>query len=258
MNTNFTPIIIFLIFLTCCFTGCGSEEKEDEASSSAPGGSSDDDTGNFDEYDDDDSVDNDVDDDATAPDDDSVNDDDDTPGPLECMLEEGFEGAIFPPTGWSVERTSPIVYFQWQRARYTAYEGYYSAAVISYVLIADELLYTNQVDLSNYSTLSVTFWNFGSYDVYYGIFDPPELSLEVSDDIQNWAPVWTFADSDWVDMEVYIGDPSDLFKEVTVNLDEYAGGEIYLGWRFKSAWSANLVGYLWGVDQIKVCGHLKE
>lgn len=256
MKTNTFIILLFMVFLLCFLTGC--EPVDDSEKDEDSGDVDDDEPEGFGDYEDDDSTDDDVDDDVTNPDDDSANDDDQTPGPLECMIEEGFEGATFPPAGWMVERTNPFSYFQWRQSYYTAYSGKYSAMVLAYFLGSDELLITNYVDLSNYSTLSVTFWNFGAYKVYSGNFDPPELSIEVSDDIKNWVPVWSFSDSDWVDMNIFTGDLHDLYTEVTINLDDYMEESIYVGWRFKHPLRANLVTYYWTVDDIKICGNLKE
>lgn len=247
-------IFVLSMLTIIIYTSCAIESNTDNEEDSV---SSDEDTGNFDEYDAD-SADDDVDDDATAPDDDFVDDDDDTPGPLECMLEEGFEGGTFPPTGWMVKSTNPFFYFQWRQHYYAAYNGKSSAVVLSYVFGSDELLLTNMIDLSDYSDLSVTFWNFGAYTLFTGYFYPPELSVEVSHDINTWTPVWTFVDSDWTDMDVYTGDPYDLYKEVTVNLDEYAGENLYLGWRFRNLLFPNPAAYYWMVDDIIICGNLKE
>lgn len=141
------------------------------------------------------------------------------------ILHEGFDTG-FPPEGWSVETThegvTPSGYsYTWQPDMYYFHDGIFSAFVYGAMdgEPQDELIVSPAIDLSGYSSASVTFWTYG-YDWEDGLTD---LTFEVRSG--------TTPDSTWVVLWYY---PNIVYtwESQTVDLSEYVGQTIHIGWRY--------------------------
>ena len=240
-----------------------SEEGEDSGNGGDDGGGNDDDVGtDDDDAVDDDAVDDDTVDDDTEDDDDNddTDDDDDDDYERTSLLSEDFEGATFPPEGWDVKFTNPggDVY-NWYHYNNSAwsYEGDYCA--ITYILGAaetasNELLYTKDVELSGYDSYEVTFWNLGLFWYELGSYEPPELSLEISYDATNWSKIWSINQNDWTKIEDYYYNWDEAFWQERINLDNYSGDTIKIGWRNKFTPDGQTNAFAWSIDKIDVWG----
>ena len=243
-------ILIFVSTLTLTFIACIPEINITDNDSD--GSNNDDPPFNDDDGTDDDDDDGDDDDDD---DDNGDDDDDDDDNVYENLLFESFESETFPPEGWEVKNTNPAPILNWTRDSYCHYEGAYSARVYSYIALANELLYSKNVELVGYDSYEVTFWNFGAYSIYGGDFDPSILSLEVSYDGANWTKIWNFNSNDWIDLSLYSGGWDEIaYHEERINLDAYSGDTIRLGWRQKYSYNGSLSVFLWTTDDINVWG----
>ena len=92
----------------------------------------------------------------------------------------------------------------------------------------DELLFTPEIDLTGYNSASLGFWNAGF--ATFKSTNGTTVTLEVSTDAYKatWTPIWTYPDAEWTDELTW-------YKK-TIDLSEYDGQKIYLGWRY--AWDA--------------------
>lgn len=146
----------------------------------------------------------------------------------DLILEEGMESG-FPPDGWSVETThegtTPSGYsYTWQADMYYSHNGLFSAMVYGSMdgQPQDELLLSPAIDLSGYSSASITFWTYG-YDWGDSMTD---LTFEIAEDNSTglvWNTLWSY--------------PMFLttWEMQTVDLSAYAGLIIRLGWRLTFA-----------------------
>ena len=257
MARIFTFLFALMIVLLF-FWGCETTDKDEGPSSDSGGSGNDDSTGDFGQWDNDDDNDDSGVDDDSHDDDDSGTEDDDDDNVTDCQLTEGFEAPVFPPSGWTVDETNPIGQLQWYRWQYIPYSGNYSAYIYSFeylwIFDSDELLYTSQIDLSNYVSSEVTFWNFAVYGFYYGSFTPPTLTVEVSYDAISWTPIWNYALPNWADLNDYYNNWDVLYQQETLDLTDFLGESIYLGWRLFLSPSGDQGLYVWFLDDIKVCG----
>ena len=245
-------LVIAVISLSACETA-----DEDKTPSSDSGGSGNDDsTGDFGQWDNDDDDNNDsgADDDSHG-DDDSWTDDDDN---AECFFVQDFESKTYPPVGWTVINTNSYYEFNWTHTNYIKHSGNYATLVYAYAApstaTSDELLYTGQIDLSDYSKAELTFWNFAGYGIFSGSFNPPALTVEVSYDAVNWTQLWNYPSSDWSDMLYYYGSWETLYQLDTIDLSAYSGELIWLGWRLNYVPPGDYTAYVWNMDDIMVCG----
>ena len=229
-------ILVFVSTLTLSFIACIPEINITDNDSD---GSNNDDPPFNDDDDDDD--------------DDDDNDDDDDPV-YESMLSESFEGGTFPPEGWEVVNKNPVYFLNWQRSDDRHYDGSYSAYVYSYFALGNELLYTKEVELIGYDSYEVTFWNFGAYNIFQGEFNPAVLSLEVSYDALNWTKIWNYNPSDWNDIASFYGDMNEFYQQERIDLGDYIGDTIRLGWRHKYTYDGSYAAYYWTIDDIKIWG----
>ena len=231
-------VLTHILFLFACVPeiDLGDEETDED---------------NFDEasQDDDDNDDN----------DDNDNDDDnnDNDSANDCLLSEGFEGDSFPPIGWKIEKTNPLPLLNWHRDYNYSYNGIYCAIASSYLALGDEFLYTKEIELTGYDSYEVTFWNFGIY-LTYGAFDPANLTLEVSYDASNWTQIWSYDYSDWNNATFnWANDYEKYYQKEIINLNDYRGENIMLGWRHKYAFGGSFNLNMWSIDDIEVRG-IKE
>ncbi len=156
----------------------------------------------------------------------------------DTILEEDFEAAV-PPTGWSVDGTETAPY-TWHQLY--AYYRVYSAGIYGSAAASDEMLYTTQIDLTGYDSAEVTFYNMGYTAGYaYGT----NVTLEVSTDVAKatWTPVWTFpGEAGW----------GVFFEGANVDLSDYTGQSIWLGWRHTYDGTSGPSGHYHLVDDVKV------
>lgn len=145
------------------------------------------------------------------------------------LINEGFEEGV-PPAGWTVIDNFGWSLGNWDMNYNYVRSGNYSAGVYGadkddpfYSLPQDELLYTGAIDLSMYTSAEITFWDL-SWNTDDDVIKYNTITtLEVSSDVEKatWTPIWTFPDS---------GMDHCVWYEEIVDLSDYAGQTIWLGW----------------------------
>ena len=164
------------------------------------------------------------------------------------LLNETFDSGLFPPTGWTIESTNLYEYI-WQQNEYASgYADGYSAEVLGapqYYAPQDELLYTHSLDLTNYSSATITFWN-SSYNVAGNLLNNAQMKLIVSTDGSIWEPLWDWPDPGMTEMFTWYPKSIDLFP--------YLGETIYIGWQyaFDILDPPIIFGDCWFVDDVVV------
>ncbi len=160
------------------------------------------------------------------------------------ILNEGFEGGVVPPTGWTLTQgPTPETW----TIDDDPYSGTYNAVCLyddTYAGTQHEMLKTPALDLSTASSATLTFYFMMSK--YWGIFPNDNYDIQVAISTDNGAnfgaPIWTETDTDtssWVSWD-WVG--------ASVNLNSYMGNNqvviafIYHGYDGAQA----------GLDEIKV------
>ena len=175
------------------------------------------------------------------------------------LLNEGFDQAgNFPPTGWDVQTTNTGVSYggkplTWAQASGTTdpHSPPYSAKVYGAMFYEgeqDEFLITPQLDLSGYTSAAVTFWSagFGIDSVDTGT----TITLSISTDAAktDWITIWTYPEPEWT--------TGYEWHEKELDLSEYTGETIWLGWRY----TYDAVSYDWAynyyLDDVTITGAL--
>ncbi len=105
---------------------------------------------------------------------------------------EGFEGATFPPTGWTKSGVDPTPSYQWKQAT-ESYSGSHCAAVNwdENVVSQDEWLISPSINLKLYNAPLLSFWWSMSY--YWGVTDNDykvKVKLSANGGV-TWKLVWT-------------------------------------------------------------------
>ena len=246
------PLTLLVVFIG--FSAC--DTADEKSSSDADDSTDDDSTGDFGNWDDDD--DDETADDDSQGDDDSGTEDDDDDNVTNCQLTEGFEVPVFPPSGWTVVNTNPFNFLHWNHRNINYYSGNYCAYIYAveyyWIFSSNELLYTEQIDLTDYIASQVTFWNFAGYIYNDGVVLPPDLTLEISYDRISWSPIWSYVLTDWYDLQNYPGDIVTLYLHEMIDLNDYLGENIFIGWRLSLTPSGDQGLFIWHLDDIEVCG----
>src|SRR5690606_39166526 len=108
------------------------------------------------------------------------------------LLQEGFEGTTFPPSGWTIDQSNPNQ--SWKQIAGVGGWGTGKAAAVEYdpaLILQDEWLITPAIDLSSVSdaVLSLAI----GYSYYWGV-DPNDnydVYVKVSvDDGATWTKIW--------------------------------------------------------------------
>ncbi|PLW99387.1 MAG: hypothetical protein C0593_03285 [Marinilabiliales bacterium] len=170
---------------------------------------------------------------------------------LKPLFEEGFEGEVFPPAGWTVTG-EPLTWLTWNDYGMVYYtdsdnvewevyppEGERQAAVEWDFQnnVQDEWLITPEISITENADLSFkTFARLYSYD-----YD--EYFVSVSTDGFTWNTVWSAAD--------YPVGVSNYDEDYVVSLNEYVGEDIRVAWRAYNSQGTNL-WYSWFVDDVKI------
>jgi hypothetical protein len=144
------------------------------------------------------------------------------------FLDEGFEGT-FPPSGWSEVETAPAPY-NWAKDTLVPHSGAYEARIQwTAAYTQDEELIAGPIDLSSASPtdLYFLFWISGSP------FWSSNANTEVfiSSDGSTWTLVWD-ALSDLTGTFVW--------TEVAVDVGAYAGGDLYLRFKYSGTDGADV------------------
>jgi len=170
---------------------------------------------------------------------------------IKPLFEEGFEGEVFPPAGWTVTG-EPLTWLTWNDYGMVYYtdsdnvewevyppEGERQAAVEWDFQnnVQDEWLITPEISITENADLSFkTFARLYSYD-----YD--EYFVSVSTDGFTWNTVWSAAD--------YPVGVSNYDEDYVVSLNEYVGEDIRVAWRAYNSQGTNL-WYSWFVDDVKI------
>ncbi len=170
---------------------------------------------------------------------------------IQPILEEGFEGEVFPPANWTVTGM-PLTWLQWDdyglvyytdsdEVEYLVYppEGNRQAAVEWDFQgnVQDEWLISPIVNIEQDEVLTFkTFARLYSYD-----YD--EYMVNISTNGFTWNTVWSAAD--------YPPGVTDYNEDISISLTDYVGSDIRIAWRAYNAMGSNL-WYSWFVDDVKI------
>ena len=170
---------------------------------------------------------------------------------IQPLLEEGFEGETFPPAQWSVTG-EPLTWLTWDDYGLVNYidsdnvewevyppEGERQAAVEWDFQnnVQDEWLITPAISITENAVLTFkTFARLVSVD-----YD--EYRVKVSTNGFTWNTIWSAND--------YPAGVTDYSENITLNLSEYIGEEVYIAWQAYNTMGTN-VWYSWFIDDVKV------
>lgn len=170
---------------------------------------------------------------------------------VQPIFEEGFEGEVFPPEGWTVTG-QPLTWFIWRDYGFVNYidsdnvewevtppQGERQAAVEWDFQgnVQNEWMISPLISITENAVLTFkTFVRLYSYD-----YD--EYLVNVSLDGFTWEPVWSAAD--------YEPGVSNYEEDVLVSLENYVGSDIRVAWQAYNLLGTNL-WYSWFVDDVKV------
>lgn len=167
------------------------------------------------------------------------------------ILEEGFEGEVFPPAGWTVTG-EPLTWLTWDDyglVYYTdsdeeEYEVYPPEGERQAALEWDfqgneqnEWLITPEIPLNEAAVLTFkTFARLRSYD-----YD--EYLVKVTTDGFIWETLWSAYD--------YDAGVTDYGEDIELDLGNYVGEDIRIAWHAYNLYGGNL-WYSWFVDDVKI------
>ncbi|MFH1118947.1 MAG: choice-of-anchor J domain-containing protein [Bacteroidota bacterium] len=170
---------------------------------------------------------------------------------IQPILEEGFEGEVFPPENWTVTG-EPLTWLTWddygmvyytdsdevewevyppQGERQAALEWDFQGNTQNEWLISPEV----PVTVNSVLTFK-TFVRLRSYD-----YD--EYLVKVSTDGFNWETLWSAYD--------FPAGVSDYEDDIELSLNNYVGEEIRIAWHAYNLYGSNL-WYSWFVDDVKI------
>ena len=166
------------------------------------------------------------------------------------LLNEGFEGTTFPPTGWTRIQTNtgvcddfPQYNAYWWRYVGSAHTGTSCAAVWWDYQHQDEWLITPNLDLSGYTSAQLTFWFYG----YLGSTHDDHYYVQVSTD---GGSTWTVL----LDLSSMSGGWNYWASPLTVNLTAYLGQNIQLAFHALDPPTNDGLWYQWEIDDVVVSG----
>jgi len=170
---------------------------------------------------------------------------------VQPILEEGFEGEIFPPSNWEVTG-KPLTWLTWDDYGLVYYtdsdgveyeiappEGQRQAAVEWDFQgnAQDEWLISPLVAINQDAVLTFkTFARLNSYD-----YD--EYLVKITTDGFSWTTLWSAAD--------YPAGVSNYNDDIVLSLDNYIGNDVRIAWQASNLMGTNL-WYSWFVDDIKI------
>ena len=170
---------------------------------------------------------------------------------IQPLLEEGFEGELFPPENWDVTG-APLTWLGWtdygmvyytdsDLVEYEVYpvEGERQAAVEWDFQgnVQNEWMISPIVSIDQAATLSFnTFVRLSSSD-----WD--DYLVKVTTDGVNWNTIWSAAD--------YPAGVSNYEDKVELDLEEFVGSDIRVAWHAYNLQGTNL-WYSWFVDDVKI------
>ena len=170
---------------------------------------------------------------------------------IKPILEEGFEGEVFPPENWTVNG-EPLTWLSWDdygMVYYTdsdevEWEVYPPQGERQAALEWDfqgneqnEWLITPEIPVTVNSVLTFkTFVRLHSYD-----YD--EYLVKVTTDGFNWETIWDAFD--------YPAGVSSYNDDIELSLNDYVGEDIHIAWHAYNLYGSNL-WYSWFVDDVKI------
>lgn len=170
---------------------------------------------------------------------------------IKPILEEGFEGNIFPPADWTIQ-SEPLTWFIWDDYGLVYYtdsdevdwevyppEGNRQAAVEWDFQgnTQNEWLITPEVPITDNAVLTFkTFVRLHNYD-----YD--EFLVKASTDGFSWTTLWNAYD--------YPAGVSNYNDDVSVSLQNYIGQNVRIAWHARNMYGGNL-WYSWFVDDVKI------
>ena len=170
------------------------------------------------------------------------------------ILEEGFEAATMPPTGWYKSQTHFLANWKISGNPSHIHSGDYAAWVQGYSGSIDEWLVSPEIDLSSYEEwvdLTLDFWAYSR-----------------SDGLQSaWGQVWVYpdapgvfnklqwrslADRVWSVHDEEVVWPGYGQREVTIDLGDYAGETIKIAFCYAGLSGPGGLGSDFAIDDISV------
>ena len=108
----------------------------------------------------------------------------------------------------------------------------------------NEFLFSPEIDLTDFTLASLDFWSAGF--AAFKSSNGTTITLEVSTDPESgaWTPIWTYPEPDWTDELTW-------YKK-TIDLSEYDGQKIYLGWRYVWDATSDAHGAPYALDSVIV------
>jgi hypothetical protein len=170
---------------------------------------------------------------------------------IKPILEEGFEGEVFPPEDWTVTG-EPLTWLTWDNYGMVYYTDSDEVEWEIYPPQGDrqaalewdfqgntqnEWLITPEVPITANSVLTFkTFVRLRSYD-----YD--EYLVKVSTDGFNWETLWSAYD--------YPAGVSSYEDDIELSLNNYVGENVRIAWHAYNLYGGNL-WYSWFVDDVKI------
>ncbi len=170
---------------------------------------------------------------------------------VQPILEESFEGEIFPPENWTITG-QPLTWLTWNDYGVVDYidsdnvewevippHGERQAAVEWDFQgnSQDEWMISPLINIQENAVLTFkTFARLNSYD-----YD--EYLVNVSTDGFTWNTLWSAAD--------YPAGVSDYSQDISLDLSNYTGSDIRIAWRAYNLMGTNM-WYSWFVDDVKI------
>jgi len=162
---------------------------------------------------------------------------------LDTLLQEGFEDATFPPTGWAkFEGPENGSSNDWARQTDEYHSGSASAGIKydgSYTV--DRFLATKKLNLKQVANTELVFWsrdNYASYYKYHGI----------------WASTKSQTDTaDYTEVTSIPATAEDTWEKRTIDLSAYDGSDsVFIAFRYKEK-----DGTDWWIDDVTITGDTK-
>ena len=175
--------------------------------------------------------------------------------PTQNVIDEGFEDATFPPTGWTqviTDTSAPGttgVYPTWCRVGTIAltppvppHGGNWQAALWWSYNHQDEWLITPQITCP-VNAAQLKFWSY----VYLGSTNGDHYWVKVStDNGSTWTALW--------DASAQTGGWNYYANQIIIDLSAYAGQQIKLAWHADDPPSNDGLWYVWFIDDVLVTG----
>ena len=155
------------------------------------------------------------------------------------MFEEGFEGPVFPPDGWTLDTVG---------AGFTrgdladggfVYEGVYSAVHWDDSGAQDDWMITPPLTLPAENACTLSFWHTSYWTDYYNFCE-----VSVSTDMVNWTQIYT---PPWTPMDPANVIYDAVWEQLKFSLGAWAGQTVYVGFHYVGDYNNQ-----WYIDNVEL------